>query len=72
LPASLDTYWHSAYADNNFNMVPPHQDSVHYCSFVVAVVQSEETESWGAEFVAAESEISALQLVAFAADQNER
>jgi hypothetical protein len=31
-------------------------------------MQSEETESWGAEFVAAESGIPTLQLASFAAD----
>jgi hypothetical protein len=34
-------------------MVPQHYDSVHCCSFAVAVVQSEETKSWATESVAA-------------------
>jgi hypothetical protein len=45
---------------------------VHYCFFVVAVVQSEETESWGTESNAEEFGIPALQLASFATDQDER
>jgi hypothetical protein len=42
-------------------MVPQHQYFVHYCSSMVAAVQSEEIGSWGAEPVA-EFEILDLQL----------
>jgi hypothetical protein len=45
---------------------------VHYCSFVMAAVQSEETESWGTEFDAEVFEIPALQLASFAAIPDER
>jgi hypothetical protein len=41
---------------------------VHYCSFAVVVVQSEETENWGIESAVAESEILDMQL-AFSAVQ---
>jgi hypothetical protein len=47
-------------------MVPQHQNSVHCCSFEVAVVQSEEIGSWGAEFVAEEFEIPDPQLAHWA------
>jgi hypothetical protein len=72
LPASLDTYWHNAHSDHNCSMVPQHQDYVHCCSFAVAVVQSEETESWGAESDIEESGIPALQLASFIADPDEK
>jgi hypothetical protein len=49
-------------------MVPQHENFVHYCSFVVSVVQSEETESWGDESNAEESRIPVLQLASFAAN----
>jgi hypothetical protein len=39
---------------------------MHCCSFVVAAVQSEEIESWGAESVAEEFEILDLQLALLA------
>jgi hypothetical protein len=45
---------------------------MHCCSFAVAAVQSEVTESQGAESFDAEFEIPALQLAFFAADPNER
>jgi hypothetical protein len=45
---------------------------MHCCSFALVAVQSEETKSWGAEFIAAVSGIPALQLASFIADQNER
>jgi hypothetical protein len=48
-------------------MVPQHQNSMHYFSFVVVVVQSEETENWGVESTVAESEILDLQLAFSAA-----
>jgi hypothetical protein len=38
-------------------MVPQHQNFVHYCSFAVVVVQSEETENWGVESAVVESKI---------------
>jgi hypothetical protein len=47
-------------------MVPQHQYFVHYCSSVVAVVQSEEIGSWGAESVTEEIEILDLQLALLA------
>jgi hypothetical protein len=40
---------------------------VHYCSFVVVVVQSEETKNWGVESAIAEYEILDLQLAFSAA-----
>jgi hypothetical protein len=43
-------------------MVPQHQNSVHCCSFEVAVVQSEKIGSWEAESVVEEFEIPDLQL----------
>jgi hypothetical protein len=43
-------------------MVPQHKNSVHWYSFEVAVVQSEEIGSWGAESIAEEFEIPELQL----------
>jgi hypothetical protein len=64
LPASLDTYWHSAQSDHNCSMVPPHNNSMHCCSFVVATVQSKETKSWGIESVT-KFEIPELQLASF-------
>jgi hypothetical protein len=45
---------------------------MHYCFFVVAAVQSEETRSYGPKFVAAEFEIPVLQLASFASDPNEK
>jgi hypothetical protein len=62
LPASLDTCWHSAHSDHNYSTVPQHQYFVHYCSSVVAAMQSEEIGTWGAESVAEEFEILDLQL----------
>jgi hypothetical protein len=53
-------------------MVSQFENYVYYCSFVVAAVQSEETESWGAIYAAGESGIPVLQPAFFAADQNER
>jgi hypothetical protein len=56
-------------------MVPQHQNFVHCYSFEVAVVQSEEIGSWGAESVAEELEIPDLQLALCAvhsADQVEK
>jgi hypothetical protein len=47
-------------------MVPQHQNSVHCCSFEVAVVQSEEIGNWGAESVVEEFEIPDLQLALWA------
>jgi hypothetical protein len=47
-------------------MVPQHQYFVHYCSSAVAVVQSKEIGSWGAESVAEEFEILDLQLALLA------
>jgi hypothetical protein len=38
-------------------MVPQHQNYVHYCFFVVAVVQSEKSGSWSVESIAGEFEI---------------
>jgi hypothetical protein len=70
--ASLDTYWHSAHSDHNCSTIPPHQHFVHCCSFVVAAVQSEETESWDADSVAEEFEIPTLQLAFFAADPDKK
>jgi hypothetical protein len=49
-------------------MVPQHLDFVHCCSFEMVVVQSEDTESWGTEFVIEEFEIPKLQLASFVAD----
>jgi hypothetical protein len=72
LPASLDTYWHSAHLEQNYNMVPQHPKSMHCCFFAVAAVQSEETESWGAESDAEESGIPTLQLASFVAEQDGR
>jgi hypothetical protein len=40
---------------------------MHYFSFVVVVVQSEETKNWGVESTVAESEILDLQLAFSAA-----
>jgi hypothetical protein len=40
---------------------------MHYYSFTVVVVQSEETEKWGVESAVAESEIHDLQLAFSAA-----
>jgi hypothetical protein len=40
---------------------------MHYCSFAVVVVQSEEIENWGVESTDAESEILDLQLAFSAA-----
>jgi hypothetical protein len=71
LPAFLDTYWHSVHFDHNYSMAP-HKNYVHCCSFVVAVVQSEETESWSAKSVAVEFEIPTLELASFAANQDGR
>jgi hypothetical protein len=45
---------------------------MHCCSIAVAVVQSEETESWGAESIAEESGIPTLQLASFVADPDEK
>jgi hypothetical protein len=53
-------------------MVPKHQNYVHCCSFVVAAVKSEETESWGTESITEESRIRTLQLASFGADEDER
>jgi hypothetical protein len=47
-------------------MVSQHQNSVHYCSFEVAAVESEEIGSWGAESIAEEFEIPDLQLALWA------
>jgi hypothetical protein len=40
---------------------------VHYCSFAVVVVQSEETKNWGIESAIAKFEILDLQLAFLAA-----
>jgi hypothetical protein len=68
LPTSLDTYYHSARSDHNYSTVLQHQNYVRCCFFVVAAMQSEETECWGAESDVEESGIPALQLASFAAD----
>jgi hypothetical protein len=47
-------------------MVPQHQYFVHYCSSVVAAVQSEEIGSWSAESIVEEFEILDLQLALLA------
>jgi hypothetical protein len=47
-------------------MFPQHRYFVHYCSSVVAVVQSEEIGSWGTESIAEEFEILDLQLALLA------
>jgi hypothetical protein len=47
-------------------MVPQYQNTVHCCSFEVAVVQSEEIGSWGDESIAEEFEIPDLQLALWA------
>jgi hypothetical protein len=43
-------------------MVPQYQNYVHYRSFEVAAVQSEEIGSWGTESIVEEIEIPDLQL----------
>jgi hypothetical protein len=45
---------------------------MHFCSFVLATVQNEETKSWGAESFAVESGIPTLQLASFAVDPDEK
>jgi hypothetical protein len=41
---------------------------MHCCNFVAAIVQSEEIESWGAQYVGKHSGIPMLQLASFATD----
>jgi hypothetical protein len=45
---------------------------MHCCSFAVAAVQCEETESWGTESITEGFEILALQLASFAANLDEK
>jgi hypothetical protein len=57
LPASWDTDYYSAQSDHNYSIVPQHQNLVHYYFFMVAVVQSEKSGSWGVESVTGKFEI---------------
>jgi hypothetical protein len=41
---------------------------MHCCNFAAAIVQSEEIESWGAQYVGKHFGIPMLQLASFAAD----